>query len=218
MPREMAEAQILEAAELEFGRSGFDGASMAGIARAAGLPKANLHYYFGTKEALYRAVLENTLTDWLADAELWLTPARAAREGLRGYVLAKLVFSRDRPHASRLFAHEMLQGAHHIRFYLSTTLRAHVALIGRTFALWAQRGQMHKVDTPHFMFALWAMTQAYADMSAQMAAVLDRPALLPEDFERGAATILGLLLNEPSLGMAAGETGAGTWMELREKN
>ena len=30
---------------------------MAAIADAAGLPKANLHYYFGSKQALYRTVL-----------------------------------------------------------------------------------------------------------------------------------------------------------------
>ena len=30
---------------------------MTAIADAAGLPKANLHYYFGSKQALYRTVL-----------------------------------------------------------------------------------------------------------------------------------------------------------------
>ena len=30
---------------------------MAAIADAAGLPKANLHYYFGSKQALYCTVL-----------------------------------------------------------------------------------------------------------------------------------------------------------------
>lgn len=198
VPREIAMHQILSAAEVVFGRVGFSGASMAVIAREAHLPKANIHYYFGTKESLYRSVLENTLTDWLADAELWLTPARTAREGLRGYVLTKMAFSRDRPDASRLFAHEVLQGAEHIRPYFMTRLKEHVGLIGRTLAVWAERGQIQPVDPPHFMFSLWAMTQAYADMSAQMAPVLGKEKLTHEDFDRGARTILGLLMNEPS--------------------
>ena len=40
----------------------------------AGVPKANIHYYFPTKEALYRAVVERVLTAWL-DAAAPSTPA-----------------------------------------------------------------------------------------------------------------------------------------------
>ena len=38
---------------------------MAAIAEAAGLPKANLHYYFGSKQELYRTALARILEDWL---------------------------------------------------------------------------------------------------------------------------------------------------------
>eukprot|EP01036_Dinobryon_divergens_P051354 gene51354-68735_t len=41
------------------------GATMGEIAERAGLPKANLHYYFGSKQALYAAVLHHTLASWL---------------------------------------------------------------------------------------------------------------------------------------------------------
>ena len=59
------EARILEAAERVFAETGLAGATMAQIAQAAGLPKANLHYYFGTKEQLYQAVLTAILELWL---------------------------------------------------------------------------------------------------------------------------------------------------------
>jgi TetR/AcrR family transcriptional regulator len=49
------ERAILEAAEKVFAEAGFGGATMQLIADMAGLPKANLHYYFATKEDLYRA-------------------------------------------------------------------------------------------------------------------------------------------------------------------
>ena len=39
---------------------------MAAIADAAGLPKANLHYYFGSKQALYRTVPYRTVPYWAA--------------------------------------------------------------------------------------------------------------------------------------------------------
>ncbi|MGH6932238.1 MAG: TetR family transcriptional regulator, partial [Dongiaceae bacterium] len=59
--RVAAEARILKAAEEVFATAGFSGARTAAIAKRAGVPKANLHYYFRTKEELYRRVLESIL-------------------------------------------------------------------------------------------------------------------------------------------------------------
>jgi len=53
--RRQHEAAILAAAEQVFARAGFQGATMAEIALAAGLPKSNLHYYFGTKAEVVTA-------------------------------------------------------------------------------------------------------------------------------------------------------------------
>ena len=75
------EALILRAAERIFARNGFAGATMAAIAEASGLPKANLHYYFGSKEVLYRAVLAGILHDWLAPADC-ITPEAQPRDAL----------------------------------------------------------------------------------------------------------------------------------------
>jgi TetR/AcrR family transcriptional regulator len=49
---------ILRAAAREFSEQGPAGARMDAIARAAGVNKALLHYYFSSKEGLYGAVLE----------------------------------------------------------------------------------------------------------------------------------------------------------------
>ncbi len=53
--------KVLLAAERVFGRRGFAGSTIAEIVRQAGLPKANLHYYFGTKDRLYQAVREGII-------------------------------------------------------------------------------------------------------------------------------------------------------------
>jgi AcrR family transcriptional regulator len=58
IPRREREQLMLDAAESEFGRVGFVGASMDDIARASGVTKALLHRYFGTKEGLYDACME----------------------------------------------------------------------------------------------------------------------------------------------------------------
>jgi TetR/AcrR family transcriptional regulator len=58
---EATSRRILDAAEQEFAAKGFDGARLATIARAADVPQALIHHYFGDKEGLYRAVLERAL-------------------------------------------------------------------------------------------------------------------------------------------------------------
>lgn len=49
--------RILDAAEVEFSHSGFDGSGMKAIAQSAGVAQGLLHYHFGNKEKLYEAVI-----------------------------------------------------------------------------------------------------------------------------------------------------------------
>ncbi len=55
---EATKTQILDAAEEEFARYGLAGARTEPIAANTGVTKAMIHYYFGTKEELYQAVLK----------------------------------------------------------------------------------------------------------------------------------------------------------------
>ncbi len=55
-----ARRRILAAAKQEFAGHGFEGARVDRIAASAEINKAMLYYYFGDKEALYLAVLEET--------------------------------------------------------------------------------------------------------------------------------------------------------------
>src|SRR5262245_55049608 len=89
------ERRILREAEAQFARYGFEGASLESIAAALGLSRHNLLYYFPSKDALYRRVLDDVMTQWLAGmGELAVgdDPERA----LRRYIAAKLRSSRER--------------------------------------------------------------------------------------------------------------------------
>jgi TetR/AcrR family transcriptional regulator len=175
--RQASRKHILAATEKVFARHGFEGATMAQLAAAAGLPKANLHYYFGTKEGLYRAVLEGILALWLEDAAAWIVPERYPADGLAGYVRAKMMHSRLRPDASRIFAGELLHGAPHIMLYLGIELRQRVAELARVIAGWSAEGLMDPINPIHLLFNIWAMTQTYADFDVQNRAVLGKVAI-----------------------------------------
>ncbi len=55
---ERTKANILEVAEAEFGEKGLAGARIDAIAAATNTSKRMIYYYFGSKEGLYLAVLE----------------------------------------------------------------------------------------------------------------------------------------------------------------
>lgn len=58
LPRAQREQRILDAAAAEFDRHGFQAASMEQIAGVAGITKALVYQYFGSKEGLYTACVE----------------------------------------------------------------------------------------------------------------------------------------------------------------
>ncbi|MGK9175192.1 TetR family transcriptional regulator C-terminal domain-containing protein [Yokenella regensburgei] len=169
--RQDNEAIILPAAERVFARYGFHGATMQQIADEAALPKANLHYYFGSKKHLYLRVLEGILHDWLAPLE-GLSASADPKRALAEYINNKMAFSFARPDASRLFANEILQGAQVVYPLLTTQLHDLVAGKARILDTWIRRGALQPMDTTHFFFTLWSMTQTYADFDIQIAAVL----------------------------------------------
>jgi AcrR family transcriptional regulator len=59
---------ILEAALKAFAREGYDGASMPKIARLAGVAPPLIHYYFGSKENLWRETIDYSLGELRREA------------------------------------------------------------------------------------------------------------------------------------------------------
>jgi TetR/AcrR family transcriptional regulator len=191
--RQANEARILEAAERVFATAGFGGATMAAIAEGSGLPKANLHYYFGSKQDLYRAVLARTLTDWLVPTHGIQSDADP-RTAIEQYIRAKMALSQKRPDASKVFANELLHGAPVLNHLLATELRQMVKAKAAVIEGWVREGRMADVDPVHLFFTIWAATQTYADFDEQVKAVLGRSKLGPKDHARATEHVVSLIL------------------------
>ena len=191
--RQVNESAILRAAERVFARAGFEGATMADIADEAGLPKANLHYYFGAKRALYRAVLDAVLHDWLGPLEA-ITPEADPRTALRHYIELKMALAAERPHASRVFANELLHGAPVVLDLLRTDMRQQVLTKAAVIDGWIAAGRMAPVDSVHLFFTIWAATQTYADFDVQIHAVLGTEPDPATDTPRATAHVTSLIL------------------------
>lgn len=197
--RQNNEQQILRAAEKIFAGAGFNGATMASIALEADLPKANLHYYFGNKQALYRAVLAHTLSDWLAPTDCIQADADPAT-ALTRYIHDKMQLSRQRPYASRVFANELLHGAPVLHDLLKTELRRLVQEKAAVIDHWVAEGRMAPVDSTHLFFTIWSTTQTYADFDVQVCAVLGVQRMSMAQHERATRHVTQLILRGCGLG------------------
>ncbi|WP_426112187.1 TetR/AcrR family transcriptional regulator [Massilia sp. PWRC2] len=191
--RDRLEADIVAIAVQVFADKGYEGASIASVAALAGLSKQNLMYYFPTKQALYQRVLDDVLDDWLARMDLLADAGGQPADMLRAYIQAKLRFSREQPLASRVYALEVINGA---PLYGEQIRRRVVPLVRKdieVFERWIAEGRMGAVNATHLLFAIWAMTQSYADFAAQMALVLERT-LTAKDFMDAETMIVEMVL------------------------
>ena len=187
------ETIILKAAEKVFAEAGFGGATMQLIADLAGLPKANLHYYFPTKEALYRRVVQDIFEIWL-NAAACFDNAKGPVDGIGAYIDAKMEISRRHPDGSKVWASEVMHGAPVIQDYLETTLRdwtdGRIAVI----QTWIDQGQMAPVNPRHLLYMLWATTQHYADFGHQIETLNKGSPLSDRQWREAKESVKGVIL------------------------
>jgi TetR/AcrR family transcriptional regulator len=190
--RENEEA-ILQAAEKVFAEAGFGGATMQLIADVAGLPKANVHYYFSTKEELYRQVVSNIFHIWLQAAGAFDTASGPA-EGIGAYIDAKMEISRTHPAGSKVWASEVMHGAPIIQDYLETTLvewtNGRIAVINA----WIAAGLMDPISPRHLLYMIWSTTQHYADFGHQIQTLNAGNTLSKSDWDAAKTSVKQIIL------------------------
>ncbi|MFZ6674899.1 TetR/AcrR family transcriptional regulator [Undibacterium sp. Rencai35W] len=192
--RDKLEAEILAQAVRLFAECGYEGTSVATIAEQVGLSKQNLLYYFPSKQALYQRVLDDVLHVWLERMNSLADDSREPEELLRDYIVAKLRFSRDQPWGSRVYAMEVIGGA---KVYGADIRKKVVPLLRKDieiFEKWITEGKIAAVNPTHLLFAIWAMTQSYADFATQMNLVMNRKQLSKKDFDDAEKLIVDMVL------------------------
>lgn len=167
------EELILKAACDQFVIGGYSGTTMQAIADQAKIPKANIHYYFKTKENLYNALLQQIVEMWntyLDDLRVENDP----REVLDTFIRRKVEMSYTHPKWSKLFALEVIQGAPHLQEYMREYMRPWVREKTAVIDEWIKQGKIKPVDPALLIFSIWGLTQHFADFSPQVLAILDK--------------------------------------------
>jgi TetR/AcrR family transcriptional regulator len=191
--RETNEAHLVACAEAVFAERGLEGASTAMIAERAGLPKANLHYYFPTKHALYRRVLEDLFEDWHRAANTFESSDDPV-EAIGGYVRAKMALSRRRPLGSKVWASEIIHGGEHMQDILEHRVKPWFDTRVKVIDGWIARGLLAQIDAHALLYLIWATTQHYADFDVQIRALSGKRALTGKAFAEKTEQVVQLVI------------------------
>ena len=196
--RRQNEHLILESAEKIFAIHGFKGSSTMQIAKEAGLPKANIHYYFETKAKLYECVLGNMLEDWMSATRMFKMHGDPAVT-LSNYVGAKMDLARQRPNGSKVWATEIISGAPVMRAIFTGTFKGWVDECVATIEQWVKEEKIIAIDAKALLYMIWATTQHYADFNSQIIALNDNKALSDKQFEEKKQQVIKLILSSVGL-------------------
>ena len=188
------ERLILEAGERIFAQHGFRGSTMQMIADQAGLPKANLHYYFDSKEKLYRRVVEKIFEIWLQAASSFEN-SDEPKEALKLYIYEKMQISRRHPYGSKVWANEVMQGAPIIQDFLETQLRSWTDGRIESIQAWIAAGKIRSVEPRWVMYMIWATTQHYADFGHQIETLNADTPLSEAQWQAASETVFEVIWN-----------------------
>ena len=130
---------------MEFARNGFAGASTRAIAVRAGAHQPQINYHFSSKEALWRAVVDDLFTQLSSFLEPEGTFEDPVDE-FRQWVLGLVLFSAERPELSRLIMHEAASYNDRMNWLVDTFARPFVDRRDRTWAELKARGLTQDID------------------------------------------------------------------------
>ena len=159
-----ARAKILAAAERLFAERGLTGVAIRELASEAGVNGAMIHYYFGNKDGLYDAVIENaasTVRSLIADA----TDSDASvKERLTSFVGAYAEYILSHPNLARILSREMLSGGQHFMRLIQKYAPANYGLLREAMSEGVRGGEMRKIDIDLAPISLMGMILVFQFM------------------------------------------------------
>jgi TetR/AcrR family transcriptional regulator len=194
---EQSREAILKAAVREFAQEGVAGARTDEIARAAGVNKALLYYYFKDKEGLYGAVLDCTFTGLRERVIPILDSDLNAGEKIVRYVSAYFDYLAQSPFLPRLVQLEMMRAGRnpspHLKKLVTRHFRPLLERVAKTFDEGIVSGEFRTVDPMQFLPSIVGMCVHYFISAPVLRIFLDADPLLPEHIAARKAAVLDVV-------------------------
>ncbi len=135
-------ARILDAAIKVFAERGFHTATVAEIARAAGVADGTIYLYFKGKDDLLLRLFDEKMTELLAEAKSELNKERSAPARLSRFIQLHLALVERNPDLASVLIVELRQSAQFIKAADRAKLAAYVDLIAEVVKDGQEKGEL----------------------------------------------------------------------------
>src|SRR5438105_7601691 len=135
-------ARIMDAAIKVFAERGFHTATVAEIARAAGVADGTIYLYFKSKDDLLLRLFDEKMTDLLAEARAALASEPSAPEKLRRFIQLHLSLVERNPELASVLIVELRQSAQFLKAADRNKLAAYVDLIAEVVRAGQENGEL----------------------------------------------------------------------------
>ncbi len=187
-------ARILRAAEEVFAERGYAGATTRDIAERAGIGKRMLFYYFPSKDAVYRALLERIVAGLVAIYEQTRQEPNGP-VGLADGIGAITHFTAANLSAMKVWMREIIDGGPH----LESLVREHIAPLFARGADEVTRnmavGAFRRSDPMHVLVNVGGVSLFYFLLLPLLELIWDRDPLDPATIAERAQAARALLLH-----------------------
>lgn len=172
-PATVSPDRILDVAALEFAARGYAGARVDRIARRARVNKAMLYYHFGSKQALYRALLRRVFTRAAERlGAIAAQPATAERK-VHDVIGGMAAFVREHTFFPAIMLREVAERGSHLDRDTLAALASVPRLVGSIVQQGIQDGSLrpvHPIGAYFTMFAPIVMFMAGAPILKELGA------------------------------------------------
>jgi AcrR family transcriptional regulator len=185
--------QILEVSLRHFSADGYAGTSLNDIADEVGIRRPSLLHHFPSKEALYRAVVLDSFSDWF---ELVDEATGAVDQGwpqVEKVVRAAFQFFEERPDFVRLARREMIEGGPILAEELGAALRPLFEKARSWIEGEMDAGRLRRYDAGQLILTGYGAALSYLSDAALITALLDIDPLAPDALEERREHVLAVL-------------------------
>ncbi len=167
-----------------FAAKGFNGVSVRELAAAAGVNISMISYYFGGKEGLYAAVLNEQFATLKRFAEIKSTEADPLRK-FELYVRATVARYRKNPHLLRFYTSELTNPTPCFETIVKPAIKGVVQILIETFSEGLSHERFRKgLDPTDTVMALAGMINFYFLLEPATAELVDHSAERDEELIR----------------------------------
>src|SRR2546423_1076474 len=137
-------ARILDAAVKVFAERGFHSATVAEIARAAGVADGTIYLYFKGKDDLLLRLFDEKMTELLAEVKAAIAQERTAPDKLRRFIQLHLALVERNPDLASVLIVELRQSAQFLKAADRQKLAAYVDLIADVVRSGQESGELDR--------------------------------------------------------------------------